>query len=135
MQVYKRLAYDGVMTTDPSMREVDDLLSQPIPGSRPGINAPMPVRDEMDTGVYDTTFFMGTDALPVSPLERLADAKVGLTVFLEEAGRALEAPNDELTPDQRVHVATIVSYIEALGTRFDVIRTPGFTQKRKSRRP
>jgi hypothetical protein len=118
---------------DDSFKAVDDLLSMPVPGNRPGIS--VPASKEMDTGTYTTQFFMGADEQPVTPLERLGDAKVGLTIFIDEASKALGAPNDELTPDQRIHVATIVSYVEALAARLDKIRVPGFTQKRKTHRP
>jgi len=120
------------MATEPEMEAVDELLRDVLELSP--LKAPV-TRDVENTGVYDTTFFLGTDAVPVDPLERLADARVGLCLFLEEAIKALETPHDVLTPDQRIHISTIVSFIEALTVRFDRIRVPNFTQKRPNRRP
>jgi len=117
------------MATDTGMNAVDELLASteaPKPISVPGMK-------EMPTGVYDTQFFMGTDQLPVSPLKRLEDARIGLDIFLEETTRALEVRSDELTPDQRLHVSQILTFIEALGTRFDRVKVPNFVQKRRSR--
>lgn len=112
---------------DPDMRDVDELLNTPVPGNRKGLTAPE-AREEV-TGIYNVQFFQGSDVKPVSPLEHLGDARIGLDLFLEEATKALEIPNDELTADQRIHVATIVSFIEALGARFDKIKVPGYVQK------
>jgi hypothetical protein len=82
---------------------------------------------EMETGAYDVSFFQHRPD-PTS-LDHLGDARVGLGLFIDEAMRALE--KDDLTVDQRVHVATILSYIEGLTNRFDVIRVPGFVQAKK----
>jgi hypothetical protein len=89
--------------------------------------------DEPITGTYDVTFFHkdaleALEAAEQAPPEddHLADARVGLCLFIEEANAALEL--SDLTIDQRIHVATIVSYIEGLTTRFDRIRVPGYVQ-------
>src|SRR5579885_1150453 len=115
--------------TNSEMRAVDDLLKSTASAVRKGVNAPVPEERDEVTGVYDLSFFESHDRKPVSALAHLADAKVGLGLFLEETTRALEINSNELTPDQRVHVATIASYIEALMARFDRIRVPGYVQR------
>lgn len=119
----------AAIQTPADMRAVDDLLKTPVPGHRPGINAPVPVEREETTGVYDVSFFDRDQPKQVTPLQRLEDATVGIQIFLDEATKALEDPSDELTADQRIHVSTIATFIEALGKRFDRIRTPGYVQK------
>jgi hypothetical protein len=92
------------------------------------------VEVEMSTGVYDTSFFQRhrvAPSLPRPAVDHMEDARVGLGLFLDEANAALASK--ELTVDQRIHVATIVSYIEALANRFDRVRVPGFTQIKRSR--
>lgn len=91
-----------------------------------------PDREEV-TGIYDLNFFglNRPKEAPVDAHRLMEDARIGLNLFLEEASRALET--DDLTIDQRCHVATIVSYIEALGTRFDRVRVEGFTQSQRTR--
>lgn len=108
--------YDGLMMAN--SHPVDELLK---------ITDPAEEREEV-TGVYNVKFFEAHVKQP-TPLERLADARIGLSLFLEEASRALESPTNELTPDQRIHVATITSFIEGLSARFDRIRVPGYMQK------
>src|SRR5579884_1839279 len=115
--------------TNSEMRAVDDLLQKTATMARRGVSAPIPEERDEVTGVYDLSFFESHDHKPVSPLDHLGDAKVGLSLFLEETTKALEAPNDELTPDQRIHIATIAGFIEALAARFDRIRVPGYVQK------
>jgi hypothetical protein len=118
-------------TTETSvMTQVDELLrsfqEQELALSRDD-------RREAVTGTYDVSFFLGNDEpQPVSPLQRLASARTGLATFIEETTRALETRNDELTPDQRIHVATIAGYIESLASKFDRIRVPNFAEKRRS---
>lgn len=104
----------------PSGAAVDELLELPID-----------VDTEMSTGVYDVSFLNPLRS-PL-PLTRLEDARVGLGLFIDEAIEALKVPSDELTPDQRLHVATILSYIEGLAARFDKIRVPGYVHSRKVR--
>jgi hypothetical protein len=115
--------------TNSEMHAVDDLLKSTAAAARKGVSAPIPEERDEVTGVYDLRFFESHDRKPASALDHLADARVGLGLFLEETTRALEVNSNELTPDQRVHVATIASYIEALMARFDRIRVPGYVQK------
>lgn len=81
---------------------------------------------ESRTGVYDVRFLSSSPPLPPSSvashtaLEHLVDAKIGLSLFLNEASAALML-GEELTIEQRVHIATIVSYIESLSERFDKV--------------
>lgn len=81
---------------------------------------------------YDVGFFSpgaekASRTCPPKPaMESLADARVGLGLFIDEAERALAST--DLTVDQRVHVATILSYVEGLAKRLDVVRRPGFVQ-------
>ena len=93
-------------------------------------------QDEMNTGVYDVSFFHRHDVPPVevrkTGLENLEDARVGLGLFIDEADAALNT--GDLTVDQRLHVATILSYIEGLAKRLDHIRTPGFVQQKRGDR-
>ena len=120
------------MASAHDMRAVDDLLNMTVPGKRQGITAPAPVEDaEEVTGVYNVQFFEGRDAKrpEPAPLTHLADARIGLDLFLAETTRALEVNDNELTADQRIHIATIAGFIEALGARFDRIRVPGYVQK------
>lgn len=96
-----------------------------------------PVREERvgeATGVYDLSFFQKIQD-EQNPIERrktgfesLDDARVGLGLFLDEAEQALASP--DLTVDQRLHIATIVSYIDGLAKRFDRVKVPGFVQKK-----
>lgn len=94
-------------------------------------------RLEMDTGSYDIPFFDAKTAkaddgnLSVTLADPLENAASGLTVFLEEAQVALETM--DMSVDQRFHIATIVSYIEALGKRFDTVRQPDWHRNRKQR--
>jgi hypothetical protein len=95
------------------------------------------------TGVYDVSFFTRDSSLPPPPqseecleledidagLQHLADASIGLALFIDEANNALKT--DDLTVDQRLHVATMISYIEGLADRLNVVRTPGFHQPKK----
>ena len=115
--------------TNSEMRAVDDLLQTTAAAARKGVTAPIPEERDEVTGVYDLRFFESHDRKPTNALAHLEDARVGLGLFVEEATRALEVNSDELTPDQRIHVATITSYIEALMARFDRIRVPGYVQK------
>ena len=74
---------------------------------------------------YDDEFFdrYKSDPPPVekSAAEHMADASIGLALFAEETMHALRKV--DLTVEQRLHAATILSYIEALSERFDRVRT------------
>jgi hypothetical protein len=76
------------------------------------------------TGAYDITFFDAQAEERDKATDHMAAAKTGLSLFMEEATQALKT--DGLTVDQRFHLATLVSYIEALASRFDIVRRPGF---------
>lgn len=86
-----------------------------------------PARAGESTGSYDAGFFEKFDK-PMG-LQRLADAKIGLALFIDEAEAALAS--SDLTVDQRLHTAQIVTYIEALAARFDRIREPGFVHRKR----
>ena len=87
--------------------------------------------NEEITGTYDLSFFESNGSKEPSALEHLSDARSGLVLFLEKASHALSRA--DLTPDQRIHVSTIASYIEGLVSRLDRIRVPGFVQRIKTR--
>lgn len=84
------------------------------------------------TGSYDVSFFGAAELQNTLPTAtgHLADARIGLDLFITEANRALLT--DELTVDQRVHVSTIVSFIEGLMARFDRVSVPGFLQPKRT---
>jgi hypothetical protein len=91
----------------------------------------LPVREEMSTGVYDLHFYEAMDVAKNTVLppamkasDHLDDARVGMGLFIDETKRALALA--ELNPAQRVHIATILSYIEGLADRFDKVRKPDF---------
>lgn len=83
------------------------------------------------TGEYDVSFFRQGLSIepPKSGLEHLSDARVGMSLFIEEAQRALETT--DLTVDQRIHVATILSFIDGLASRLDIVRRPGFMHRKR----
>ena len=93
--------------------------------------------DDEPTGSYDVGFFRAEQpAVPAdttvrTSLEHLKDARVGLGLFLEEADMALR--RGDLTVDQRIHVATIVSYIEGLNTRLGRVMLLDGSPKKPSR--
>jgi hypothetical protein len=107
------------------MSGVDELLTLSEPDSP--TSDPVVEVSEIPTLSYDVSFFQ--QRLEPTSLDHLGDARVGLGLFIDEAMRALE--KDNLTVDQRVHVATILSYIEGLTNRFDKVRVPGFVQPKK----
>lgn len=49
----------------------------------------------------------------------LKDARVGLDLFLGEAAAALMVGHQDMTEQQRLHLTKIMTFIEALGERFD----------------
>lgn len=102
---------------------VDELLAMTAAKTDPPSADEIPV--DVATGVYDVSFFRTAK----TSLDHLEDARVGLGLFIEETQQALE--KDGLTVDQRLHAATILTYIEGLAKRLDVIRTPGFTHTKK----
>jgi hypothetical protein len=109
------------MNTDSSTSAVDELLAS-------GADE-QPMRAAETTGVYDLSFF---ESVPLPPPARpahdlLEDARVGLGLFIDESREALKSR--ELNIEQRVHIATIVSYIEALAERFDRVRRPDFGKR------
>lgn len=95
---------------------VDELLARTEP-SRAGDS----------TGSYDPGFFEKFDT--PAAMRHLADARIGLALFIDEASAALAT--DDLTIDQRLHVAQILSYIDALASKFDGVREPGFVHKKR----
>jgi len=88
------------------------------------------MKDEETTSIYDLDFFRAESPPCVarSTPQLLEDARVGLGLFLEESQAALE--RTDLTVEQRVHIATIVSYVDGLATRFDRIRSWGTPPKK-----
>jgi hypothetical protein len=134
------------MDRSDSMVAVDELLAvtetyrPEADPDRPTVVPEIPVHvegeeEEVHTGVYDVSFFQGHSVPPVEQrktgLEFLEDARIGMGLFLDEAEGALHTP--DLTVDQRLHVATIITYIEGLAKRFDVIREPGFVRPKRRR--
>lgn len=87
---------------------------------------------DIDTGVYDVSFFAREERTNSSQ-QHLKDARVGLGLFLDEANIALQ--HVELTVDQRLHIATITSFIQGLADRFDRISVPGFRSTIKDNSP
>lgn len=84
------------------------------------------MKENETTGVYDTRFFTPGDLIiqdEISASARttqdLEDARTGLNLFIEKSWSALE--HGELTVFQRFHVATILSFVEALAKRFDKV--------------
>lgn len=89
-----------------------------------------PMRDRETTGVYDTSFFESIKKVPQptrSAFDHLEDARVGMALFIEESQEALKSR--DLSVEQRVHIATIVSYIDRLAARFDQVRRAGFGKR------
>ena len=93
------------------------------------MRASQPPAREETTGVYDMSFFQAKEAKETLALDHLAAAKAGLSMFCTEAGQALKL--DGLTVDQRIHVATILSFIEGLSKRLDIVRQPGFVHPKR----
>lgn len=79
---------------------------------------------EESTGVYDTGFFNIK-----STSEHLSDARIGLDLFLNEANQALQ--RSDLTNDQRIHIARIVTFVQSLTDRFDTVSSPEFAARTK----
>lgn len=80
---------------------------------------------EMSTGVYDLDFFKIPPVLKPANMA-LDDARVGLSLFLEEARTAMQT--GELSDEQRIQINTIATYVEGLARRFDRIRSPEFAK-------
>lgn len=83
-------------------------------------------REEV-TGIYNASFFK-THTPAKTALQNLEDAAIGFKLFMEEAEQALS--KCDLTVDQRIHVSTILSYVDGLNRRFEHVRQPGFVQRR-----
>lgn len=107
---------------------VDDLLASPANlTERPFGEIPVEVDDDdwrERTQEYDARAFAfgqhpvgSRDAR--STRQMLADARFGLDVFLNEASVALMVGHSDMTDEQRAHLTKIVTFIEALGDRFD----------------
>jgi len=99
------------------------------PAQNSTINIDVDLDDEREevTGVYDASFFRAKPQQKDAH-QSLEDASIGLKLFMDEAEQALAQGG--LTVDQRIHVSTILSYIEGLSKRFDLIRRPGFVQRK-----
>lgn len=75
------------------------------------------------TREYDVRAFVPTlaSADRRTTVQMLKDARVGLDLFLGDASVALMVGHRDLTEHQRTHLTKIVTFIEALSTRFDRI--------------
>lgn len=109
---------------------VDDLLATPANlTEQPFGEIPVEVDDDdwrERTLEYDARAFGGDprgigtrDARTTQQM--LADARFGLDVFLNEASVALMVGHRDMSDFQRGHLTRIVTFIEALGDRFDRI--------------
>jgi hypothetical protein len=131
-----RLTYDNFMDNSIDV-DVDQLLAVSLVSE---LNEHQD--SEMHTGSYDLTFFetertqSGTKMKSVVPApvevshpkrDMLTAATLGLNMFLDEADEALRV--GDLTVDQRIHVATIVSMVEGLTARFVRVCSPDFKAK------
>lgn len=108
---------------------IDDLLER----SRHLVEAPFNVDCEWEevTREYDTRAFSQELAPNSSPAdgrsthEMLKDARIGLDLFLNESTVALLTGRADLTEHQRMHLEKIVTFMQALGDRFDrIMREP-----------
>lgn len=120
----------GHMNNQDRNAEIDELLARSDFGNvMDDIEIPVTVSlgEQMSTGTYDLDFFQlqSPGIVPSKPVTlALDDARLGLDLFLDEARVALLS--SELTDDQRIHVSTIITYVEGLARRFDRIRSPEF---------
>lgn len=87
---------------------------------------------QLSTDTYDSRFFAIRNGRAVTADECMEEASLGLAHFIKEAEAALKT--NQLTVDQRLHVAMLVSYVDGLATRFDKVREPGYVEKPKSLR-
>ena len=110
-------SFQPVPSTD---QQVDDLLAS----SANLVETPFDVDENWGevTREYDLKAFIFPPEIPSdarSTHEILKDAKVGLDLFLNESCVALMTGQADLTEHQRVHLAKIVTFIEALSGRLD----------------
>lgn len=103
-------------------QQVDDLLAS----SANLVETPFDVDDNWGevTREYDLKAFLFPPEIPVDARtthETLKDARTGLDLFLNESCVALATGHADLTEHQRVHLAKIVTFIEALSSRFDKV--------------
>lgn len=121
----------GTLPPDPRTPleiEVDDLLATAANlTERPFPEVPITIDPEdweERTREYDARI-LNAQSQPVGTRDKrtteqmLTDARFGLDIFLNEASIALMVGHPDLTEFQRAHLTRIVTFIEALGDRFD----------------
>lgn len=120
------------MNTQPQPFRPVDPIDELLERSARIVEAPLEIDCEWEevTREYDTRAFTAgqppsSPADPRTTVELLKDARIGLDLFLNESSVALLTGRSDLTEHQRMHLEKIVTFIQALGDRFDrVMRGP-----------